>query len=116
MTCFLLVPRVARKHRLVQAPGPGLTVVFLIMQARVAHARACTKQRGLTHTMSIRPYVVMCVLLSTKKRLCSSVFWREYFTLEIWPDCTRYPQPPFWRTPMHPLLKLKGLHMGSQEW
>ena len=25
-----LVSRVARKHRLVQAPGPGLTVVFLI--------------------------------------------------------------------------------------
>ena len=25
----LLVPRVARKHRLVQAPGPGVTVVVL---------------------------------------------------------------------------------------
>ena len=29
MTYVLLVPRVVRKHRLVQAPGPGLTVVFL---------------------------------------------------------------------------------------
>ena len=28
-TCFLLVPRVARLHRLVQALGPGLTVTFL---------------------------------------------------------------------------------------
>ena len=26
-----LVPRVTRKHRLVQAPGPGLTVVFLTL-------------------------------------------------------------------------------------
>ena len=29
VTYVLLVPRVARKHGLVQAPGPGLTVVFL---------------------------------------------------------------------------------------
>ena len=28
-TCFLLVPRVAWLHRLVEAPGPGLTVTFL---------------------------------------------------------------------------------------
>ena len=30
VTCVLLVPRVARKQRIVQAPGPGLTVVFLV--------------------------------------------------------------------------------------
>ena len=29
VTFILLVLRVARKHRLVQAAGPGLTVVFL---------------------------------------------------------------------------------------
>ena len=28
-TCFLLVPRTARLHRLVLAPGPGLTLTFL---------------------------------------------------------------------------------------
>ena len=28
-TCFLLVPHVARLHRLGLAPGPGLTVTFL---------------------------------------------------------------------------------------
>ena len=30
VTYVLVVPHVARKHRLVQAPGPNLTVVFLI--------------------------------------------------------------------------------------
>ena len=29
VTCVFFVPRAAPKHRLVQAPGPGLTVVFL---------------------------------------------------------------------------------------
>ena len=29
VTYVLLVPRVARKHCLVQAPGPGLTAAFL---------------------------------------------------------------------------------------
>jgi len=32
VTYFLLVPRVARKHCLVKAPGPGLTVFFLDFQ------------------------------------------------------------------------------------
>ena len=31
VTCVLLVPRVTRKHHLVQAPGPGVTVVFLTL-------------------------------------------------------------------------------------
>ena len=30
VTCVLLVLRMACKHHLVRAPGPGLTVVFLI--------------------------------------------------------------------------------------
>ena len=29
VTYVLMAPPVARKHRLVQAPGPGLTVIFL---------------------------------------------------------------------------------------
>ena len=31
VTHVFLVPRVVRKHHLVQAPGPGVTIVFLTL-------------------------------------------------------------------------------------